>query len=161
MRTLSAVVVAATVLSGLPVLGGHQAPRLNPLIALHEAGRPVFGLYAPSARQGGRRGTPAVVKTPAELAADTLGVKTSDFFFNGAMENGLDRGLPDFVAYVEALRTAGATVRTHPLVVKTPEIAPDPAAAVQNIGRQLNTGKPALLKSLWLPTNKFHYRIQT
>jgi 2-keto-3-deoxy-L-rhamnonate aldolase RhmA len=145
MRTLSIAVLGVVALSGPTLLHGQPASRLNPLIALHEQGRPVFGLYAPSARQGGRRGAPVVVKTPAERAAETLGFTRSDFVFDGSMEGGIDQALPAFAEYVAALGAAGATAKTHPLVVKTPEIAADPAAAVQHISRQLNTGASVLM----------------
>jgi 4-hydroxy-2-oxoheptanedioate aldolase len=52
----------------------------------------------------------------------------------------VERGLPAWESYVEALKEAGATIRIHPLVVKTPGIAEDLELATRNIGRQLNTG---------------------
>jgi 4-hydroxy-2-oxoheptanedioate aldolase len=120
------------------------------MIALHEAGAPVFGLYAPSAgRGGGRRGrgaaNPAPVKTPADLARETVAYTSSDYVFSGSMERGVDRGLPAFTDYVAAMREAGANARTHPMVVKAPSIAEDPEMAVQNIGRQLNAGVSGIM----------------
>jgi 2-keto-3-deoxy-L-rhamnonate aldolase RhmA len=86
--------------------------------------------------------TPAVVKTPAELVKDALAYDKSDFIFNGTMEGGVDRGIGPFTDFVNALMDAAPPdVRwRHPLSVKTPEIAPDPAKAIENISRQLNLG---------------------
>jgi 2-keto-3-deoxy-L-rhamnonate aldolase RhmA len=120
--------------------------RLNPMIRLLENDQPVFGLYAPRASRGGRRGrgtgarTPADVRTAADLARETLAYDHSDYIFDGSMEGSVDRGLPAFVDLVAALAGAGARAGTHPLIVKTPKIADDPALAVENISRQLNAG---------------------
>ena len=62
------------------------------------------------------------------------------------MEGGLDRGFPAFAEFVKGMQEARAAEQvavlhfTHPLVVKTPKIAPDPAQAIDNISRQLNLG---------------------
>ncbi|MEZ4417783.1 MAG: aldolase/citrate lyase family protein [Gemmatimonadota bacterium] len=118
--------------------------RLNPMITLMEQGKPVFGLYAPAARpRGASPDTPG--KSPAELAAETLGFPRSDFVFDGSMEYGVEQGLPPFKAFVAALQAAGATTRTSPLVVKMTEIAPDPAAAQRYIAQQLNTGVSTIM----------------
>src|SRR5262245_41442966 len=135
------------------------------MIDLLEQKKPVFGLYAPSATQGGRRGggapadpaAPAPApKTPADLAKETLAFAPSDFIFNGNMEGGLDRaqGASPYAAFSEfasATAEAGALTRTpflrlaHPLVVKTPKIAPDPTKAIDNISRQLNLGVSVIM----------------
>ncbi len=114
--------------------------RLNPMIGLHEQGQPLFGMYAPANRRA-RAGAPAAEqKTHAQLAQETLGFTGSDYVFSGSMEGNIERGLAAWTPYVEALMGAGATIRTHPLVVKTPGIAEDLEAATRNIGQQLNTG---------------------
>ena len=84
----------------------------------------------------------APVKSPMDLAREALAYDRSDFIFNGNMEGGVDRGIGPFTEFVNALTDAApAEVRwRHPLAVKTPEIAPDPAKAVDNISRQLNLG---------------------
>lgn len=114
--------------------------RLNPMIGLHEQGQPLFGMYAPANRRGGGGATAGEQKTPLRLAQETLGFAESDYVFSGSMEGSVERGLPAWTTYVGALMEAGATVRTHPLVVKTPGIAEDLELATHNIGRQLNTG---------------------
>jgi 2-keto-3-deoxy-L-rhamnonate aldolase RhmA len=141
---------------------GAKDKHLNPMIELHAQKKPIFGLYAPSNPRGrGNRGAapgaagaaaptapatppaaPAVVKTPAELAKDALAYDKSDFVFDGTMEGGVDRGIPAFTVLVNALADAAppAARWRHPLSVKTPMIAPDPAKAIDNISRQLNLG---------------------
>jgi 4-hydroxy-2-oxoheptanedioate aldolase len=135
---------------------GQKKAHLNPMIELHAHKTPIFGLYAPSNPRGrGNRGgaagatapvtpppPPPVLKTPAELVRDALAYDKSDFVFDGSMEGGVDRGIPAFTELVNAIAEAApAEVRwRHPLSVKTPEIAPDPAKAIDNISRQLNLG---------------------
>jgi 4-hydroxy-2-oxoheptanedioate aldolase len=143
--------------AGLLALGswadiGAKDKHLNPMIELHAQKKPIFGLYAPANRGAGRRGAapdpaappaaPPPQKTPAELVKDALSYEKSDFIFNGNMEGGVDRGIGPFTEFVHAL-SEGATPAArwrHPLSVKTPMIAPDPAKAIDNISRQLNLG---------------------
>ena len=153
------LITALGMLAAGGLAGGQTSTkqRLNPVIDLLEAGKPVFGLYAPSNRRGrGGAGaaTPAPetpLKTPLELARDALAYRTADFIFDGTMEGGVDRGLPAFSDFAKAMQEAGVLVRSpyrrlsHPLVVKTPEIAPDPAKAIDNISRQLNLGTSAIV----------------
>src|SRR5262245_43534104 len=127
-------------------------PHLNPMIDLHAQKKPLFGLYAPANRGAGRRGAggdpsapapaPPPQKTPAELVKEALAYEKSDFLFNGSMEYGVDRGIGPFTDFVNALMDgAPAAARwQHPLSVKTPKIAEDPAKAIDNIRRQLNLG---------------------
>jgi 4-hydroxy-2-oxoheptanedioate aldolase len=159
-------VLAMTSLGGLLLAQGRQ--RLNPMIELLEQKKPIFGLYAPSAGGGRGRGergggsaaaggsaaptsAPSPVKPPSELAREALAFQTSDFVFSGSMEGGIDRALPAFTDFVKAMADAGALKKTpvrrltHPLVVKTPEIAPDYTKAIDNISRQLNLGVSGLM----------------
>ena len=157
--------MAVAVLNGLASGQGHR-PRLNPVIELLGQKKAVFGLYAPSAGRGNRgrgdaaRGgtastgagggsapaADAVVKQPIDLAREALAYEPGDFLFSGSMEGGVDRGLPAFTDFVNATAEAGALTKipflrlNHPLVVKTPKIATDPAKAIDNISRQLNLG---------------------
>ena len=143
--------------SGLVALGlvaglGAKGTHLNPMIELHAQTKPLFGLYAPANRGAGRRGAapdpatpppaPPPQKTPAELVKDALAYDKSDFIFNGNMEGGVDRGIGPFTDFVNALAEAATPEMRwrHPLSVKTPMIAPDPAKAIDNISRQLNLG---------------------
>jgi len=115
---------------------------LNPMIALHEQGQPIFGLYEP--RAGGGRGGGAAT-TAADRAEETLAFTQSDFIFNGSMEGSVERGMPPFLEYSAALLAGGASARTHPVVAKTANIARDPEAARANIGAQLNAGMSGLM----------------
>src|SRR5262245_32488963 len=104
--------------------------RLNPVIDLLEHKQPVFGVYWPS-NGGGRRGQETPPRPVADLAKDALGYGTTDFLFSGSMEGGVDRGMPAYMDFVKALMDAGGSAKAaafglrHPLVVKTPKIAPD------------------------------------
>jgi 4-hydroxy-2-oxoheptanedioate aldolase len=151
MRSLMTMTLAGAALCSGLAAGAPQAPRrINPVIDLVASHRPVFGLYAPSARQGGgRRGAapttpPPAPKTPADLAKETIAFEHSDFVFDGTMERGVDRGLPAFVGYVAAMREAGATAVTHPLIVKAQKIT-DAAATTASIGKQLNAGASGIM----------------
>lgn len=145
--------------------------RINPMVALLEQQQPVFGLYAPSARAGrggaraGAPGAPAVAgtaapatppaapatKTPAELAKETLAFAESDFIFDGGMEGGVDRGLPAYTDFVNALVDGGLQVKapephlSHALVVKMQEIGTDYAKATEAIGKQLDAGVTTIM----------------
>lgn len=145
------------VLLGIGMVGGlalaqpASRPRLNPVIALLEQKKPVMGLYAPSNRRPGGPGAaaaaaPAPEKSPLELAKSAVAHTATDFIFDGSMEGTFERGYPAFADFVGAMKQAGALSRTpylhftHPLIVKAPEIAPDPATVGTQIGRQLNLG---------------------
>jgi 4-hydroxy-2-oxoheptanedioate aldolase len=160
VRTATFIVLA--IISGLAAVQSQtRKPHLNPMIDLLEQHKPVFGLYAPSNRRPGGRGpagqtaaAPAAAvpqKTPLELAKDAVAYKSADFIFDGSMEGGVERGLPAYTEFVNAMKEAGALRTspmlrlTHPLVVKTQEIAPDAAAATVGIGKQLNLGVSGIM----------------
>lgn len=144
----------ALALLSVTAFGGFvaaQAPkaRHNKVIALLEAKQPVFGLYAPSNRRfpGAQGAAPAAPpKSPAELAREAAGYKLSDFVFDGSMEGDFDKAYPVFADFAKGLTGAGIIARaphlhlTHPMIVKTPELRPDLAAAQVAIGKQLNLG---------------------
>jgi 4-hydroxy-2-oxoheptanedioate aldolase len=120
-------------------LAAAEGARLNPLVDSFAAKKPVFGLYAPSNRRG--QGQEPTQKTPQQLVEEAVAFRGSDFYFDGSMEGGLERGFPAFSSFVRALSQQPlATRRAYPLTVKTPKIATDPAKAVLNISRQLNLG---------------------
>ncbi|MGE0361537.1 MAG: aldolase/citrate lyase family protein [Vicinamibacterales bacterium] len=149
----AAAAAAGLCLIAVGVLVSAQAPaiRHNRVIGLLEQKQPVFGLYAPSNRRPGGPGAPAAApappaRTPAELAREAAAYRLSDFVFDGSMEGDFDRAFPAFVDFAKGLMQAGVIARTpavhltHPMIVKAPEIAPDPKAAAANIARQLNQG---------------------
>lgn len=119
--------------------------RLNPVIELLEQKKPVFGLYAP-ANPRVRPGEPAPTepaKQPKELAAVALTQPAADYLFDGSMERNFDRSYPVFNEFAHGLFEAGMRSGNRlrqPLFVKTPEVAPDPAAARERISHQLNLG---------------------
>ena len=135
---------------GTLALGQATKARLNPVIGLLEQKKPVFGLYAPSNRrfpgaQPAAADTPP--KTPAELAKDALGYSNGDFVFDGSMEGSFERGFGPYSEFVKGLAQGGGIFTKlpahrlhHPLIVKAPEIAPDPVKVGQQIGQQLNLG---------------------
>ncbi|MEP6999845.1 MAG: aldolase/citrate lyase family protein [bacterium] len=145
-RVLLAAQAAMTF--GIPVAGLAQT-HMNPVVDLLAARKPAFGLYAPSNRRGGRGAPPLPadsMKTPAQLALDALGNATADYVFDGSMEGNYDGAFPVFSQFAQGMFAGGALVKLpvrrlpHPLFVKTPEIAPDPAKAADRIARQLNLG---------------------
>jgi len=162
MRARLVIALVATVAAGTLVTG-QSAKRLNPMIELMAAKKPVFGLYAPANRRmgGGPPGAapgatvaPAVQlpqKTAAQLAAEALANKNTDFIFDGTMEGNFARSLPVFTDFVKGMAGTGAFPKspagafTHPLVVKMHEIAPDPKAAAVSIGQQLNLGVTGIM----------------
>src|SRR5471032_1102299 len=128
--------------------------RLNPMIALLEQKKPVFGVYNPGNPQGRRGGPPpadAVMKSPAEWAKDALAYRNADFLFNGSFEASVDRAIGPYTEFVKGTADAGALVKApfprfpHPLIVKTSKIAPDFSGAVGNISRELNLGVSGIM----------------
>lgn len=144
--TASVSLVACGGTSEMEASGNTSASeRLNPLVALHEAGQPLFGLYAPSAGGRGRPGaTPPPAKTPEERAAETMGYGMSDYVFDGSMEGGVDRGLPAFLGLRDAMRAAGATASTHPFIVKMAKLE-DEEQAIREVGMQLDAGVSGIM----------------
>ncbi len=152
-------VVVAAAAAALTVGIAGQTParhRLNPVIDLLEQKKAVFGVYNPSNPNGrGRAGAPppapVTPKTQDELAREALAYGPGDFLFNGSMEGGLERALPAYAEFVKATADAGALTKTpfprfaHPLIVKTPKIAPDTSKAVESISRELNLGVSGIM----------------
>jgi len=148
VRTRWILTLAALTVSSAAMV---QAPRhLNPVVDLLAQKKAVFGLYAPANRRPGRGGAvPADApppKTPAQLAQEALANESADYMFDGSMEGDFDRGFAPFAEFMKGMAEGGTLKaspmkRLHqPLFVKTHEIAPDPALAVQRIARQLNLG---------------------
>ena len=140
------ILTAAAVSAMLGPVDAHGQQHLNPVVDLLAGKKPVFGLYAPANRRV-RPGQPAPpadsVKTPAQLAADATAYKAQDYVFDGTMEGNFDAGYAAFSEFAKGMSTAGMLQGkrlTHPLFVKTPEIAPDVAKANERIARQLNLG---------------------
>lgn len=143
MRSFRQVVTAASVATTLFAVPAH-AQRQNQVVELLAAKKPVFGLYAPAnpRRRPGSEAPPnaPAPRTQAELAGDALAYPHADYIFDGSMEGNFDAGYPTFAEFVRGMATGGSLKRTHPLMVKTPEIAANPALARERISKQLNLG---------------------
>jgi 4-hydroxy-2-oxoheptanedioate aldolase len=143
VTTMSALLAAAA-------LHLQSARHLNPVVDLLADHKPVFGVYGPRNPRV-RPGTAATAdtvrqKSPGELARDALGYTTADFLFDGSMEGDYDRAYPVFAEFAKGVAEGGMVAKGasarfhHPLVVKMHEIAPDPAKAASDIGKQLDLG---------------------
>jgi 2-keto-3-deoxy-L-rhamnonate aldolase RhmA len=133
-----------------PSAGAQTAKRLNPVIELLEAKQPVFGLYAPANRRPGPDET-VTLKSPAQLAAEALGARQADYIFDGSMEGNYDAAFPTFAAFMAGMKAGGVLAKgsaprlTHPVIIKTPEIAPDHGLAAARIAKQLNLGASGIV----------------
>ncbi len=148
---LTAVAAGALSLAGAPV---EAQPRLNPVIELLAAKKPVFGLYAPANRRARPGGPPLPadsVKSPAALAREALGATTSDYIFDGSMEGNFDAGFASFAPFAAGafeaglLQTSPAKRLKAPLFVKTPGIATDVKLAQERIIKQLGLGASGIV----------------
>jgi 4-hydroxy-2-oxoheptanedioate aldolase len=157
VRSSAVALAAAGLAAGSLSIGlvhAQKRQRMNSVIELLEQKKPVFGVYWPTNPQG-RRGAPPPTdvppKQPGELAREALAYQASDFLFSGSMEGGVDRAIGPVADFIKATAEAGALTKTpfvrfpHPLIVKTPKIAPDTAKAVANIGRELNLGVSGIM----------------
>ncbi|MEP6765627.1 MAG: hypothetical protein ABJB66_15030 [Gemmatimonadaceae bacterium] len=145
------VLIAAAAVAALHVGANavYAQAHMNPVIDVLAAKKPVFGVYIPSNRRGGRGAPPLPadsMKTPAQLATEALTNKTVDFIFDGSMENNFDLAYPTFSDFMKGLETAGMTSKTpsshltHPMFVKTHKLAENYAIGAQRIAKQLNMG---------------------
>jgi 2-keto-3-deoxy-L-rhamnonate aldolase RhmA len=124
--------------------------RLNPMIALHEKGLPVFGVTHPAITAGGGRGRGAAAETPAtpppmpsltDAARDTMAYRFSDFEYNSYSPANADR----FMGYMAAMLAAGGSMSTHAYISKIPIVHTNPEAATARIAEQLNAGHAGVM----------------
>src|SRR5918995_5345504 len=134
MRAIAASLAIATLMFGLsPAVESQSGRRLNPMVALHEKGLPVFGITHPAIVAGGRgRGagpagateaTAAPATPPAQpslmhAARETMSYKFADFAYNNYSSANADR----FLGYMAALIAAGGSVSSHAFISKVPII---------------------------------------
>lgn len=130
MRPVAAALVVAAFST---TIAGQPPARMNGTIDLLAANKPVFGLYMP----GGGRGAPP--KSARDLAQEALAYPHADVLFSGAMEANFERGYGPFAQLVAEMAKSPERLK-HPLATKIPKIGTDPAAAADNISRQLNLG---------------------
>ena len=140
--SIAACACAALALSSAGLAQGKD--RINPMVALHERGLPVFGITHPAIVAGRGPGGPnaAANSTPAPMPSltdavrDTLAYRFADFDYNNYSPASAER----FRSYIEALIAAGGSAREHAFISKIPIIHTDPAAATARIAEQLNAG---------------------
>lgn len=145
---------AISMLGGTALAQSPKQRHYNPVIDLLEQKQPVMGLYAPSNRRPGgpdAAAAPVSHKQPLELAKETVAYQSSDFVFDGSMEYNFEQTFPVFAEFADALKQVGpASSKPYPhlafpMIVKIPEIAPDPGKAANYIGQQLNAGVSGIM----------------
>jgi len=134
------------------LVSAQGGDRLNPMIALHEKGLPIFGIAHPglTAGRGGRGGrggatgtaaagaeTPPPPPPPApvlsDVARETVGYKLADYHNTS--------GAPEvFLQYMVEMKKAGGSVKTNPFLAKIPIWHRNPETSAAAIVRQLNAG---------------------
>jgi 2-keto-3-deoxy-L-rhamnonate aldolase RhmA len=123
----------------------QRLERINPMIALHERGLPVFGVTHPAIVTAGRgRGstaaangtTPEPLPSLVDAARETIAYRFSDFAYDNYSSANADR----FLGYMGAMLAAGGSARTHAFISKVPIIHANPALATARIVEQLNAG---------------------
>ena len=130
--------VTRLALSGLALSSiglAQSSDRINPMIALHERGLPVFGVTHPPI-VAGRGSTSTPLPSLADAARDTVAYRFSDFAYDNYSSANADR----FRGYMEAMLAAGGSAREHAFISKVPIIHTDPAVATARIVEQLNAG---------------------
>ena len=118
--------------------------RINPMIALHERGLPVFGVTHPAIVTGRGPGggtgtnpaTPAPLPSLVDAARETVAYRFSDFAYDNYSSANAER----FLGYMGAMLVAGGSAREHAFISKVPIIHADPALASARIAEQLNAG---------------------
>jgi len=149
---------------GAPAAAANSAPRVPDICGIMPppppenrgggggAGRGRGGDGA--ARGGANTNAPAPLPVPKDLAEATrmaLANHAADYLFNGSMEGGVDRVLPAFTEFMNAMKTSGNITKapyshlTHPLILKTAPIAESADGYIQDISKQLNTGASGLM----------------
>ena len=136
--TLSLPVLAAVALSALPI-AAQKTDRMNPIIAAQERREPVFGIAHPAItppRQRGVATDPAAPAPPIDLAAaakETVGYKRAHYLSTSGSSDA-------FLTYIEEIRKAGGSMRTHPFTAKIGIWHRNPDNVKAAIERQLNAG---------------------
>jgi 2-keto-3-deoxy-L-rhamnonate aldolase RhmA len=139
------LLVVAALVASLPV-GAQATDRMNPVIAMQEKGLPVFGIaHPPIVPRGAGRGrgatadpaaTPAPTPPPivlSDVAKETVGYTRADYLFTSGTSD-------TFLRYLEEIKKAGGSMRTHPFAAKIGIWHSNPEAVNNAIVRQLNAG---------------------
>ena len=132
---------AAAVALGPGSLSAQKIDRMNPIIAAQEKGEPVYGIAHPPITRGRGRGAAAADPAappppPIDLAAaakDTVDYKRAHYLFTSGTSDA-------FLTYIEEIRKAGGSMRTHPFSAKVGIWNRNPQNVKAAIERQLNAG---------------------
>jgi 4-hydroxy-2-oxoheptanedioate aldolase len=152
MRVRSIATVLGVCLLAVSASQAQSPRRLNPMIALHEKGLPVFGMTHPAIVAARVRpaapadGNSAAAVPPAlpsliDAARETMAYRFSDFEYDSYSTANSER----FLGYMAALLAAGGSMTSHAFISKVPIIHTDPAAATARIGEQLNAGHAGIM----------------
>lgn len=129
-------------------VGAQTLGRLNPIIALQEKGLPIFGIAHPpivprgAGRGRGRGAAPDPSAPPppppppivlSDVAKETVGYTRADYLFTSGTSD-------TFLRYIEEIKKAGGSMRTHPFSAKIGIWHSNPANVNAAIVRQLNAG---------------------
>jgi 4-hydroxy-2-oxoheptanedioate aldolase len=146
MTRIPLALLALALLSGPALL--HAQDRINPMIALHERGLPVFGVAhvpftAGRGRGAGAGGNSESVPAQPDLALvarETVAYRMGDYELNSWSAASASR----YADYMRAIIAAGGSARNHPFVAKIPIVKDDPEGARLRIHEQLNAGQMGL-----------------
>lgn len=150
MRAATSVVLVSVLALSVSMAGQDKPARLNPMIALHEKGLPVFGLTHPAIVAARQRPSADAASTPAappplpslaDAARETMAYPFADFDYNNYSSANADR----FMGYMASLLAAGGSMSSHAFISKIPIIHTDPAAAAARITEQLNAGHAGVM----------------
>ena len=139
VTALSLPVLAAVVLTTLPI-AAQKNDRMNPIIAAQEKREPIFGISHPAItppRQRGAATDPAATPPPpidlAAAAKETVAYTRAHYLNTSGTSDA-------FLTYIEEIRKAGGSMRTHPFTAKIGIWHRNPENVKANIERQLNAG---------------------
>ncbi len=146
MRLVAALSLPALVVVALSTgpISAQKIDRMNPIIVAQEQHEPVFGIAHPPITQGRGRGgaaDPAAPPPPpidlAAAAKETIDYKRAHYLFTSGTSDA-------FLAYIEQIRKAGGSMRTHPFTAKIGIWNRNPENVKAAIERQLNAGHVAV-----------------
>ena len=141
--SLTLPALAAVILFAHTV-NAQKIDRMNPIIAAQEKNEPVFGIAHPPITPGRGRGAVAESAAPppppldlAAAAKETVDYKRAHYLFTSGTSEA-------FLTYIEHIRKAGGSMRTHPFTAKIGIWNRNPENVKAAIERQLNAGHVAV-----------------
>jgi 2-keto-3-deoxy-L-rhamnonate aldolase RhmA len=145
-QLLILALLAVTALTASAPVGAQATDRMNPIIALQEKGLPVFGIaHPPIVPRGAGRGRGAAADPSAppapppppivlsDVAKETVAYNRADYLFTSGTSD-------TFLRYIEEIKKAGGSMRTHPFAAKIGIWHSNPENVNAAIVRQLNAG---------------------